>query len=138
MILLDTNIVSEMMKPLPNTKVVDWLNRQDSSALYLSTPTVAEVWFGIAALPVGKRRRALDTGFARLTAEEFEGRIWTFDTEAAAAYGRIMAKRRAKGRPLSVMDGQIAAIAKARNATVATRNVRDFAGCGVKVANPFA
>jgi toxin FitB len=127
-----------MMRPLPNINVLDWLNRQESTALFLSTLTIAEIDFGICVLPNGKRRKALDDGFTRLVTEAFAGRLWTFDVAAARVYGPIMSTRQSKGRPLSVVDGQIAAIARSHGASVATRNVRDFEGCGIKVENPFA
>jgi toxin FitB len=136
-ILLDTNVISEMMRPLPSIDVLDWLNQNSSTSLFLSTPTIAEIDFGICVLPNGKRRRALNAGFTRLVTEAFAGRIWTFDVAASRAYGPIMSARQTKGRPISIIDGQIAAIAKCHGASVATRNVRDFDGCGVKVENPF-
>lgn len=138
MIILDTNVISETMRPAPERNVVAWLNRQDSLSLFLTTPTIAELHYGIQALPNGKRRRALEDGFGRLLREAFEGRILTFDLGAAEKYGHLMNGRRAKGRPLGVVDGQIAAVALDRDAVIATRNVRDFDGCGVKVVDPFA
>lgn len=138
MIVLDTNIISEMMKPAVDAFVVAWLNRQDSVELFLTTPTIAEISYGISSLPSGKRRRSLEEGFERLQLEAFEGRVLSFDLAAARLYGSIMGGRRAKGRPLSVVDGQIAAVAREHGATIATRNVRDFEGCGVKLVDPFA
>ncbi len=138
MIILDTNVISETMRPAPEPTVVAWLNRQDSLSLFLTTPTIAEVHYGIEALPNGKRRRALSDGFDRMLREAFEGRILTFDLGAAKRYGLVMSARRARGRPLSVVDGQIAAMALDRHAVIATRNVRDFEGCGVEVVDPFA
>lgn len=138
MIILDTSIISETMRPAPEPTVVTWLNRQDSLSLFLTTPTIAELHYGIQALPSGKRRRALEDGFDRLLREAFEGRILTFDLGAAKKYGLVMAARRAKGRPLGIVDGQIAAMALDQGAVIATRNVRDFEGCGVRVVDPFA
>lgn len=138
MILVDTNVISETMRPAPDGRVVEWLNRQDSLSLFLTTPSIAELHYGIQSLPNGKRRRALADGFDRLLRESFEGRILTFDLGAAQAYGLVMSARRAKGRPLSVVGGQIAAMARHHGAAIATRNARDFEGCGVHVVDPFA
>lgn len=137
MILLDTNVVSEMMRAVPDRGVLAWMNQQATPTLALATPVVAEITFGIRSLPRGKRRRALEAGFERLLAEAFEGRIWDFDLAAAQAYGSIMSDRRAKGRPLSAVDGQLAAVARSRGASVATRNVRDLEGCGIRIIDPF-
>jgi toxin FitB len=137
-IIIDTNIISEMMKTAADRGVVEWLNRQDTLSLYLTTSTIAEIKYGLGSLPNGKRRRAMEQGFERLQAEAFEGRIWSFDLSAALQYGLVMSERRAKGRPLGVVDGQIAAVARSRGAAIATRNVRDFDGCGVKLVDPFA
>ena len=137
MIIVDTTVISEMMKSAANPTVVGWLNRQDSLALFLTTPTIAEIKYGLCSLPNGKRRRAMEEGFERLQSEAFEGRIWSFDQAAAHQYGLVMSYRRAKGRPLSVVDGQIAAMARCRGAEIATRNVRDFEDFGVALIDPF-
>lgn len=137
MILLDTNIVAEMMKAEPAPAVVAWLNSQEASSLFLSTVTIGEITFGLRVLPRGRRRRHLEEGFERVLAEAFLGRVLPFDEEAAHRYGEIMSRRRQIGRPLSILDGQIASIARANGCAVATRNVRDFVDCGVEVINPF-
>jgi predicted nucleic acid-binding protein len=137
MVLLDTNVVAEMMTASPAPAVVSWLNGQESSALFLTTVTIGEIAYGLRVMPHGKRRLQLEQGFERVLAEAFAGRILAYDEEAALQYGEVMGRRKEIGRPLSVPDGQIAAIARARGCAVATRNVRDFVDCGVEVLNPF-
>jgi len=137
MIVLDTNVVSEMMRAAPAPNVVAWMNRQDVSLLFLTAVTVGEVRYGLRVLPQGKRRRSLEEGFERILAEAFPGRILVFDEAAARRYGEIMGRRKEIGRPLAILDGQIASIAWSNGCSVATRNVQDFVECGVEVVNPF-
>jgi len=137
MIIVDTNVVAEVMKPSPTPEVVAWLNDQDASALFLTTITIGEIGYGLEVLPRGRRRLQLEQGFERILAEAFVGRVLAFDEEAARHYAVIMGRRRAVGRPLSILDGQIASIARARGFAVATRNVRDFEECGLDIINPF-
>ena len=137
MIILDTNVVAELMKASPAGEVVSWMNDQEASALFLTTITLGEIGYGLEILPQGKRRLQLEQGFERVIAEAFTGRILAFDEEAARLYGVLMGRRKAIGRPLSILDGQIASIARARGYGVATRNVRDFVECGVDILNPF-
>jgi predicted nucleic acid-binding protein len=105
--------------------------------LFLTTITMAEIYYGLRIMPQGRRRLQLEQGFERLLAEAFAGRVLTFEEAAARHYGEVMGRRREIGRPLSVPDGQIAAIARVNGYVVATRNVRDFVDCGVEVVNPF-
>ena len=137
MIVLDTNIISEVMKPLPSAAVLDWLNRQNSERLYLSCVSLGEIEYGLRILPEGHRRRELQERFRRFVASAFALRVLCYDEQAAQSYGEIMAERRALGRPMSALDGQIAAIAKVHGAAVATRNMRDFEYCGVELMDPF-
>lgn len=137
MIVLDTNIVSEMMRETPAPSVVAWLNDQDASLLFLAAVTVGEIRYGLRVLPQGKRRRFLEEGFERIIAEAFPGRILAFDEAAAHRYGEIMGRRKEIGRPLAILDGQIASVAWSNGCSVATRNVDDFVDCGVEVVNPF-
>jgi predicted nucleic acid-binding protein len=137
MIVLDTNVVSEMMKPSPKTSLVDWLNRQETATLYLSTITLAEIGYGLHAMPDGKRRRSLEDRFEEFIVEGFDQRILGFDRVAARAYGELMGRRKTLGRPMSILDGQIASIARANHFAIATRNVDDFEECGVSLINPF-
>jgi predicted nucleic acid-binding protein len=137
MFIVDTNIVAEAMKALPEAAVMSWLNDQETSTLFLTTITMAEIYYGLRIMPQGRRRLLLEQGFERVLAEAFAGRILAFDAEAARHYGEVMGKRREISRPLSVQDGQIAAIARVNGYAVATRNVRDFLDCGVEIVNPF-
>jgi toxin FitB len=135
--ILDTNVVAEMMRASPAQEVVSWLSEQDAAALFLTTVTLGEIGYGLERLPRGECRLQLEQGFARVIAEAFASRILVFDEDAARHYGVVMGRRKEIGRPLSVLDGQIASIARAKGSVVATRNVRDFDECGVEVINPF-
>jgi hypothetical protein len=138
MFIVDTNVVAEVMKASPAPAVVSWLNVHDTGLQFLTAVTIGEIRHGLRVMPQGRRRLLLEQGFERLIAEAFAGRILAFDEEAARHYGEIMARRQQTGRPLGVLDGQIAAIARANGCAVATRNVRDFVDCGVAVVDPFA
>ena len=137
MILLDTNVVSEVMRAAPSPAVLAWLNGQDSATLFISTVTIAEIEFGLRVLPDGNRLAGLRDRFEQFLLLAFEGRVRDFDQPAARSYGNIMGGRREIGRPMSVPDGQIAAIARSQGLAVATRNVSDFENCGVTIVNPF-
>ncbi len=137
MIVLDTNIVSEFMTSPPAAPVLAWLNNQDAADLYLTTISIAEIVFGLRAMPDGKRRRLLHDRFEQFLTSAFQSRILVFDEAAARAYGEIRGDRRELGRPMGDFDGQIAAIAKTKGFTVATRNIKDFEGCGILLIDPF-
>jgi predicted nucleic acid-binding protein len=136
-ILLDTNVISALMQPTPDLRVRGWLNRHEAQTLFLSTITVAEIGFGLCVLPEGQRRRRLEERFERFLAEGFEHRLLSFELPSARLYAEIMSSRRALGRPMSMADGQIAAIARARLLKLATRNTKDFEHCGVELVDPF-
>lgn len=138
MILLDTNVVSAAMAPIPPGAVLVWLNAQATDRLFLSTITVAEIGYGLRILPEGRRRRDLEARFRAFVARGFEQRILTFDLGAADRYADLMAHRRAMGRPMSVPDAEIAAIALAHGMALAARNLADFDPCGLDLINPFA
>lgn len=138
MILLDTNVLSELMRPKPSVAVESWMGGHPAASLFISTITEAELRYGVALLPKGDRQRNLLLQVEAMLAEDFAGRILPFDSSAATAYAQIAAARRQAGRPIALADAQIAAIAAARGATVATRNVGDFEGCGIDVLNPWA
>ena len=138
MIILDTNVLSELMRPRPNPTVVQWMASQPSSGLYTTSITQAEILHGIMILAAGRRRSALATATAAMFAEDFEGRILGFGTDAAAAYARIAADRRRIGRPISHFDAQIAAIARTVGAAIATRNLADFQDLGLRLVDPWA
>lgn len=137
MILLDTNVVSEVMAPTPAPRVVEWLDARDASILYVSSVTIAEIRYGLNLLPGGRRRRDLEARLLSFLALGLDQRVLAFDVAAAELYASLMAHRRRQGRPLASLDGQIAAIARSRKMAVATRNVRDFEDCGVEILNPF-
>lgn len=137
MIILDTNVVSELMKPSPAPAVVSWLNHQETTTVFLTTVTLGEISYGLHTLPQGKRRSFLEQALERVISLAFEDRILSFGIEAARLYGEVMGRRKEMGRPLSILDGQIASIARASGFAVATRNVRDFSDCGLEVVNPF-
>jgi len=137
MILLDTNVVSAVMTPSPPEAVLDWLDRQETSQLFLSAITLAEIGYGLAVFPDSRRRRHLEDSFGRFVAQGFAQRMLTFDEPAARLYGELMGHRKRLGRPLATLDGQIAAIARVHRADLATRNTRDFEECGLELVNPF-
>ena len=137
MILLDTNILSELMRPAPEEGVEQWLADQPDASVFISAITEAELRYGVALLPAGKRRSALATVIQDMLGEDFTGRILPFDSAAAVAFAEIAATRRQAGLPISQADAQIAAIARSRGASLATRNVDDFAGCEVEIINPW-
>jgi len=135
-IILDTNVVSETMRPVPLPVVVEWIaERQDQ--LYSTTVTLAEILYGIELLFDGKRRNELLAGAEKMFTHVLAGRILAFDDQAARAFARIASGRRSKGRPIAEMDAQIAAIAHVHGAALATRNTADFEGCGVRLVNPW-
>jgi predicted nucleic acid-binding protein len=137
MFLIDTNVISELMRATPAPSVLNWFSTQDPSTLYLSAVTEAELRTGIAILPAGQRREGLKAALDATIAEDFEGRILPFDTDAAKTFAEIASGRRSAGRPIADADCQIAAIARATGMPVVTRNTRDFEGCGVDVINPW-
>jgi predicted nucleic acid-binding protein len=137
MILVDTNIVSEAMKLQPDRAVRAWMNAQAWNSLYLCTPVLAELRYGVERLPRGRRKGLLAAGLDQVENELYRGRILSFDPVAAGHYGRLMVKREQRGRRLQQMDGLIAAIALTHGAIVATRDAGDFAGLGFEVINPF-
>lgn len=137
MILLDTNVLSEVLRPLPDVRVQRWLDSQPDAILFTSAVTEAELCLGVALMPLGRRRTALAVAIRTILADDFTGRILPFDSPAAATFAEIAASRRQAGRPISQSDAQIAAIARSRGAVVATRNVADFNGCGIELVNPW-
>jgi len=136
MILLDTNVLSEMTKPMPAPAVVSWMNAQPLSTLYLTSITIAEMGSGIRALPEGRRRAELQAALER-TRALFSGRILAFDEDAAVAYAGLAATARAAGKGLPTPDGYIAAIAAAHGFMIATRDVAPFLAAGISHINPW-
>jgi predicted nucleic acid-binding protein len=137
MILLDTNVVSELLRPSADPSVEAWVSAQNADALFLSAVSAAELRYGVAILPEGQRKEALEALVDAVLDKDFAGRILPFDSRAARDYAAIAAARREMGRPISQFDCQIAAIARANALSVATRNVRDFQGCGIEVVDPW-
>jgi hypothetical protein len=132
MVLLDTNVISEMMRPEASPSVL-----QRAPEVYSSIITLAEVYYGIELLPAGKRRHELLAGADRMFSKVLAGRVFAFEDEAAHAFARIASVRRKAGKPIAEMDAQIAAIARVHGAILATRNTADFEGCGIRVVNPW-
>lgn len=138
MIILDTNVVSEPLKPAPDAAVLAWLDAQACATLYLTSITLAELLAGVAALPAGRRRNKLARALGDEVLPLFEGRVLAFDARAAHAFAQMHAGARAAGNPISFADGAIAAIAAAQGFALATRNGNDFKGTGVDLIDPWA
>jgi len=136
-ILLDTNVISESLKPLADPAATAWLDRQPQESLYLCAPVLMEVLFGIALLPDGKRKAALGSATQHLLANYFADRFLAFGREAATVYASLASRAAARGAIISVADGQIAAIAAAHGFTVATRDIAPFLAAGVPIVNPW-
>ena len=137
MIVLDTNVLSELMRPAPSEAVERWVAAHPASSLFTTTITQSEILYGVALLPRGRKRSAIEEAVEATFEEDFAGRILPFDTAAARAFAAVAVERRKAGRPIGQLDAQIAAIAQSRSAAVATRNVSDFEGCGLIVHNPW-
>lgn len=137
MIVLDTNVLSESLRPRPSDLVKGWMATQPAALLYTTAINQAEILYGVALLPSGRRKLALEETVAAIFAEDFLGRVLPFDTAAARSFAEIAAARRRSGHPISDTDAQVAAIAHSRGAAVATRNVEDFANCGIAVISPW-
>jgi hypothetical protein len=137
-IVLDTNVLSEALRPNPFRRVVDWLDSEPAEAMFTTAITEAELLFGAALLPAGRRKAILEPAIVSILAEKFTSRILPFDSAAAPAFANIVAVRRSMGRPILEADARIAAIARSRGAALATRNLRDFTDCGVEPIDPWA
>ena len=138
MIILDTNVLSALMRTVPEALVVAWLDRQPAESVWITSITLFEARLGIALLPTGRRRQKLEAAFARLLKEDLENRVLDFDSAAAAEAASLAAERQKAGRPVDMRDTQIAGIALARRATLATRNVRHFGGLKITIVDPWA
>lgn len=137
MIVLDTNVLSALMREVPDRPVVEWLDRQAAESIWITSITVFEARLGLALLPKGKRRQTLESAFNSLMAEDLEGRVLDFDQSAAEAAAQLAAERQRNGQTIDIRDTQIAGIVIARRAELATRNVRHFSDVGVDVINPW-
>ncbi len=137
MIVLDTNVVSEVMRPEPNARVLDWLDAQLAETLYITSITWAELTLGLESMPAGKRKNSLVDSLKAIRSEIFGDRILPFDEAAAAHYGKLMVMTQKKGQILGMPDGQIAAIAVAQRMIVATRDASPFKAAGLRVIDPW-
>lgn len=138
MFILDTNVVSELMRGVPQPEVLAWVDARARRDLFVTAITEAEIRTGIAILPAGGRRRDLAHAAGRFFADFFANRVLPFDGAAARAYAEITAERRAAGRPIGQLDCQMAAVTRCRGAALVTRNMRDFKGVGIEVLDPWA
>jgi toxin FitB len=138
MIILDTNVVSALMRRDANPAVVGWLDNQPVESVWITAVTVFEVHFGLELMTHGRRRRRLEDEFGRALDEDFEGRILPFERDAAREAALMAARRRQGGASIEIRDAQIAGITSARRATLATRNTRHFVGLGIALVDPWA
>jgi hypothetical protein len=138
MILLDTNVVSALMRRDPEPAVVAWLDEQPAESIWTTTITVFEVQTGLELIEPGRRRQQLEDAFGQLLADELQGRVQSFDQPAAVAAGAIAAERQRAGRTIEIRDVQIAGITIVRKATLATRNARHFENLGIDLVNPWS
>jgi hypothetical protein len=137
MIVLDTNVLSEVLRPVPEASVMAWLASQPRASLFTTAVTRGEILYGIRLLSDGKRRRGLWDAAIKIFDAEFAGHVLSFDSEAADMYAEISASRRIAGKPISQFDAIIVAVARSRGASLATRNIKDFDDCGTDVINPW-
>jgi len=137
-IVVDTNVISEALRPKPDGRVLDWMRSEPIAALFTTTITEAELLYGAALLTVGRRSRSLEAAIMQILATQFPGRILPFDSAAAREFADVAAARRRAGQPIGEADARIAAIARSRGAALATRNISDFAGCGISLIDPWA
>lgn len=137
MIVLDTNVLSALMRRTPERQVVAWLDRQAPESVWITSITLFEARYGLALLPKGRRRQSLEVAFEQMMAEDLKGRVLDFDRPAAEAAADLAAERQRNGKPVDMRDTQIAGIVLARQARLATRNVRHFLDLSVEVMNPW-
>ena len=137
MILLDTNVISELMVEKPSPRVLDWIDRQNFSELFTCTIIMAELFAGLDAMPQGKRKLELQLKCEYMLKNYFSDRVYTFDKPSAINYGMILNTRKLLGTPINTMDALIAAITLTHHATLVTRNERDFEDCGIQIINPW-
>ena len=137
MILLDTNVISEMMRLRPEPVVAAWLDKQPQEELWTASVVLAELLSGIELMPAGRKQTALRDAVEEMIADDFRGQVFRFDVPAARRYGQILSARKRIGRPIREMDALIAATALSHRAALATRNTSDFEDCGIELVNPW-
>jgi len=137
MIILDTNVLAELMRPRPSPRVAAWVAKQPAAELFTTAITEAEIFYGIELLSPGRRREGLLAAAEAMFLEDFADRICAFDSDAARVFCKIVAHRSRRGRPIGHADAQIAAIVRSRGARLATRNTADFEDCGLEVVDPW-
>jgi len=137
MIVLDTNVLSELIRGRSEARVVEWVDKQDVGMLAITSITVAELLYGVARLADGARKAELSSAVHELVRDDFSGRVLAFDGLAAEHYAELVAERERQGRPVSIADAQIAAICRHHDATLATRNTRDFDSTGIGIVDPW-
>jgi toxin FitB len=137
-IILDTNVLSALMRTIPDAAVLEWLDRQPADSVWITSITLFETRFGLALLPAGRRRQVLEAAFDDLLKEDLENRVLDFDSAAATAAASLAAARQKSGRPVDMRDTQIAGIVLARRATLATRNIRHFVDLKISIIDPWA
>jgi len=137
-IILDTNVISELMRPMSSGRVVSWVEKQPAAELFTTAITEAEIFYGIELLTEGKRRAGLLAAAEAMFDEDFAGRVIGFDSNASRAFAAIAARRRALGKPISHPDAQIAAIAQFHGAALATRDAAGFEDCGIQLVDPWS
>jgi toxin FitB len=137
MIVLDTNVVSELMRAVPSATVLAWFNAQAADTLWLSSVAASELLYGVARLPEGARKEHLARAITDMLEQDFSGRILSFDLASASVYATLVARREQKGLPIAMADAQIAATCIAYGAELATRNQKHFADLGMPLINPW-
>jgi toxin FitB len=137
-IVLDTNVVSELIRGEPERRVIKWLDSQAGFEQWLTAITVSELLYGVARLPIGRRRNAVSAAVNALIDDDFSRRVLSFDSDAARHYAAVVSNRERDGQPISVADAQIAAICRSTGSRLATRNVRDFEATGIDIVDPWA
>ncbi|WP_028731222.1 type II toxin-antitoxin system VapC family toxin [Pandoraea sp. E26] len=137
MIILDTSVLAETLRPSPEERVMTWLDAQPRGSLFTTTVTKAEILYGLGLLPEGARKTDLTRAVGAVFVEDFARRLLSFDSDAAIAYSGIAVSRRTCGRPISQFDAMIASIAQSRGAVLATRNTMDFVDCGIQTVDPW-
>lgn len=137
MIVLDTNVLSEIIRPSPSTEVISWLSKQPSPSLFTTTVTRGELFYGAQLLPDSQRKTGLLSALQSIFDADLSGQVLSYDNVAADAFAQIAASRKQAGQPISQFDAMIAAITQSRGATLATRNTKDFSDCGIELINPW-